>query len=108
MNTNTQVTPLNQPAQSRLHQAIVLTGVAIVCLAYTHPAAAQALAPVTRTSGIIKDTVLAITLGLMTVGFGVAGYKMMFEGATVRDSKGLLMGATLAGGAAAMAAAFMA
>ena len=51
---------------------------------------------------------LAITLGLMTVGFGVAGYKMMFEGATVRDSKGLLMGATLAGGAAAMAAAFMA
>jgi hypothetical protein len=86
--------------------AIVL----MVCgaaMAATSPAMAQALDPVVRGATIARDTVVAITLLLMTVGVGIAGYKIMFSGASFRDVSNLLFGGALAGAAAAIAAVFM-
>ena len=76
-------------------------------LAATNPAMAQALEPVVRGATIARDTVVAITLLLMTVGVGMAGYKIMFAGASFRDVSNLLFGGAIAGAAAAIAAVFM-
>ena len=76
-------------------------------LMVTHPAMAQALEPVVRCATIARDTVVAITLLLMTVGVGMAGYKIMFAGASFRDVSNLLFGGAIAGAAAAIAAVFM-
>jgi uncharacterized membrane protein YidH (DUF202 family) len=76
-------------------------------LAATSPAMAQALAPVVRGATIARDTVIAITLLLMTVGVGMAGYKIMFAGASFRDVSNLLFGGAIAGAAASIAAVFM-
>ena len=86
--------------------ALVLTCLASA-LAATHPAMAQALQPVVRVSMIARDTVIGITLLLMTVGVGIAGYKIMFAGASFRDVSNLLFGGAVAGAAAAIAAVFM-
>ena len=86
--------------------AIPLLIVAVSLFA-THPAMAQALEPVVRGATIARDTVIAITLLLMTVGVGMAGYKIMFAGATFRDVSNLLFGGAIAGAAAAIAATFM-
>jgi hypothetical protein len=72
-----------------------------------NPAMAQALEPVVRGATIARDTVVAITLLLMTVGVGMAGYKIMFAGASFRDVSNLLFGGAIAGAAAAIAAVFM-
>ena len=77
-------------------------------LAATSPAIAQALDPVVRGATIARDTIVAITLLLMTVGVGIAGYKIMFAGASFRDVSNLLFGGALAGAAAAIAAVFIA
>ena len=74
----------------------------------TSPAMAQALEPVVRGATIARDTVVAITLLLMTVGVGMAGYKIMFAGASFRDVSNLLFGGAIAGAAAAIAAVFIA
>ena len=71
-------------------------------------AMAQALEPVVRGATIARDTVVAITLLLMTVGVGMAGYKIMFAGASFRDVSNLLFGGAIAGAAAAIAAVFIA
>ena len=84
--------------------ALIVTGAA---LAATSPAMAQALEPVVRGAMIARDTVVAITLLLMTVGVGMAGYKIMFAGASFRDVSNLLFGGAIAGAAAAIAAVFM-
>ena len=81
--------------------------IVVVSLSATHPAMAQALEPVVRGAAIARDTVIAITLLLMTVGVGMAGYKIMFAGATFRDVSNLLFGGAIAGAAAAIAATFM-
>jgi hypothetical protein len=86
--------------------AVILACLAAAMVA-SNPAMAQALEPVVRTSTIARDTVVAITLLLMTVGVGIAGYKIMFAGATFRDVSNLLFGGAVAGGAAAIAAVFM-
>jgi uncharacterized membrane protein YidH (DUF202 family) len=70
-------------ARTASRTAIVLT-VFVAGLAATHPAMAQALEPVVRGATIARDTVVAITLLLMTVGVGMAGYKIMFAGASPR------------------------
>jgi hypothetical protein len=95
--------------QARLtrHAALALLVLA-AGLAATSPATAQALAPVVRGATIARDTVVAITLVLMTVGVGIAGYKIMFAGASFRDVSNLLFGGALAGAAAAIAAVFIA
>ena len=86
--------------------AIGLMGIA-AGLAATDPAMAQALEPVVRGATIARDTVVAITLLLMTVGVGMAGYKIMFAGASFRDVSNLLFGGAVAGAAAAIATVFM-
>lgn len=91
---------------STRRMAIALTVVGTALLA-TSPAMAQALQPVVRGATIARDTVVAITLLLMTVGVGMAGYKIMFAGASFRDVSNLLFGGALAGAAAAIAAVFI-
>ena len=84
--------------------ALMIFGAA---LAATSPAMAQALEPVVRGATIARDTVVAITLLLMTVGVGMAGYKIMFAGASFRVVSNLLFGGAIPGADAAIAAVFM-
>ena len=94
---------VRQPASLPAATAMSLLTLGV---AASHPAMAQAADPVGRVSTIARDTVLAITLLLMTVGVGMAGYKIMFAGASFRDVSNLFGGA-IAGAAAATAAVFM-
>ena len=89
-------------------RAAIALMVLAAALAATSPAMAQALEPVVRGATIARDTVVAITLLLMTVGVGMAGYKIMFAGASFRDVSNLLFGGAISGAAAAIAAVFMA
>lgn len=85
--------------------ALTLAGTALLM---AEPAAAQALQPVVRATTIIRDTVVAIALLVMTAAIGIAGFRVAFSGATFRDVSNLVMGGALAGGAAAIAAIFVA
>jgi hypothetical protein len=111
-NTEARAAAINNslltPKYSVTQQALVLTALAIACIVFADPAAAVALAPVTRTSGIVRDTIVAICLAVMTAAWGFGGMKMAFAGASLRDMQAPLIGGTIAGGAAAMAAAFIA
>jgi len=98
------VRPLSSKAGPRAVLALMVLGAA---LAASNPVMAQALEPVVRGATIARDTVVAITLLLMTVGVGMAGYKIMFAGASFRDVSNLLFGGAIAGAAAAIAAVFM-
>ncbi len=89
---------------SRIAIALMVFGAAF---AAASPAMAQALAPVVRGATIARDTIVAITLLLMTVGVGMAGYKIMFAGASFRDVSNLLFGGAIAGAAAGIAAVFI-
>ena len=71
------------------------------------PAMAQALEPVTRAGTIIRDTVVGLALVILTAAWGIAGYKMAFNGANFRDVTGNIIGGAIAGGAAALAAVFV-
>jgi uncharacterized membrane protein YidH (DUF202 family) len=96
---------LPSTAGARAAIALMVFGAA---LAVSNPAMAQALEPVVRGATIARDTVVAITLLLMTVGVGMAGYKIMFAGASFRDVSNLLFGGAIAGASAAIAAVFIA
>ncbi|NRF71366.1 hypothetical protein HLB44_30715 [Aquincola sp. S2] len=78
-----------------------------VLIAVTQGAHAGAIQGVVDGVNIIAATVAAVTLALCTVGFGMAGYKIMFDGASFRDVSNKLLGAAVCGGAAAMAAMFV-
>ena len=98
------VRPIPSITAARAAVALMVFGAA---LAASNPAMAQALEPVVRGATIARDTVVAITLLLMTVGVGMAGYKIMFAGASFRDVSNLLCGGAIAGAAAAIATVFM-
>ena len=83
----TSVHPIPSITGGRAVMALLVFGAA---LAASNPAMAQALEPVVRGATIARDTVVAITLLLMTVGVGMAGYKIMFAGASFRDVSNLL------------------
>ena len=89
-------------------QPALIAVVMLAALAATTPAFAQALEPVVRGATIIRDTVVALSLLLMTAGVGIAGYKIMFAGANFRDVSALMIGGAVCGGAAAIAAIFIA
>lgn len=72
-----------------------------------NPAFAQALTPVTNASNILRDTIVGITLAIMTGAWGYGGMRMAFYGASVKDMQGPFIGGAICGGCAAMAAAFM-
>ena len=95
-------------ARRRTAFTVMAFGAALAALSATSPAMAQALDPVVRGATIARDTIVAITLLLMTVGVGIAGYKIMFAGASFRDVSNLLFGGALAGAAAGIAAVFIA
>lgn len=81
---------------------------AIGTIATLDPAMAQALEPVVRASTIVRDTVTGVCLLLLTAAWGIAGYKVAFAGANFRDVSANIIGGAIAGGAAAMAALFIA
>ncbi len=89
-------------------QALRMVAVTALAVAAAHPAFADALSPVVRSSTILRDTIVTICLLIMTGAWGFAGYRISFNGASVRDCAGPFLGGTLSGGAAAMAAAFIA
>ncbi len=80
----------------------------IATLGVAEPAMAQALAPVVRASTIVRDTVTGVCLLLLTAAWGMAGYKVAFAGANFRDVSANIIGGAIAGGAATMAALFIA
>lgn len=88
--------------------AFLVLAVTIAAVSMAEPAMAQALAPVTRASTIIRDSVTTICLALLTAAWGMAGYKMAFSGANFRDVSANIIGGAVAGGAATMAALFIA
>ena len=88
-------------------QPALMAVVLLATLAATNPAFAQALEPVVRGATIARDTIVGITLFLMTVAVGLAGYKIAFSGASFRDVSSLMFGGAICGGAAAIAAIFM-
>ncbi|MEK8034272.1 TrbC/VirB2 family protein [Ideonella sp. DXS29W] len=88
-------------------QALRMVAVTAFAVAAANPAFADALAPVVRSSTILRDTMVGICLLIMTGAWGFAGYRISFSGASVRDCAGPFIGGTIAGGAAAMAAAFI-
>ena len=90
-------------------QRWILIAVAMTIAALgMEPAMAQALAPVVRASTIVRDTVTGVCLLLLTAAWGMAGYKVAFAGANFRDVSANIIGGAIAGGAATMAALFIA
>jgi hypothetical protein len=94
--------PLLNPRNAVLAAAMFAASMALI-----DPAFAQVLDPVVRASNIVRDTTVQVCLALLTVGWGMAGYKIMFSGANFRDVSGPLIGGAIAGSAAAIAALFM-
>ena len=88
--------------------ALFALAVAIGTVGITSPVIAQALQPVVAASTIIRDTVTGICLLLLTAAWGIAGFKIAFAGANFRDVSANIIGGAIAGGAAAMAAVFIA
>ena len=86
--------------------ALVLTCL-VSALAATSPVMAQALEPVSRAANIVRDTVVGITLVMMTIAIAVAAFKILYAGANFRDVSNLVFGGAVAGGAAAIAAVFI-
>jgi TrbC/VIRB2 pilin len=87
---------------------LVLASVMFVMTALmAGPAMAQALDPVVRASTIIRDTVVAVALLILTAAWGIAGYKMAFTGSAFREVVGNIIGGAIAGGAAILAAVFV-
>lgn len=65
------------------------------------------IAGVVNGVNIVLATVTAVCLALATIGVGICGYKIIFDGATFRDISNKLLGSAVAGSAAAIAALFM-
>lgn len=76
-------------------------------LLLSHPAFAQALQPVINASNIARDTAVGVCLGILTVAWAVAGYKMTFQGAGFAQVSSLIVGGAISGAAAAIAALFV-
>jgi ammonia channel protein AmtB len=91
------------PMQKLLVWALLM----VTAILMADPAMAQVLAPVQRTSNIIRDTMVAICLAVLTVAWGIAGYKVAFQGADFRSVTGPILGGAMAGSAAIMAALFI-
>ncbi|MBI5792588.1 MAG: TrbC/VirB2 family protein [Rhodocyclales bacterium] len=56
---------------------------------------------------IVLATVTAVCLAVATIGVGICGYKIIFDGATFRDVSNKLLGSAVCGSAGAIAAMFM-
>jgi TrbC/VIRB2 pilin len=91
------------PKQKWLALAVLM----VTAVFMVEPAFAQTLAPVVNISNLIRNTMVAVCLAMLTIAWGMAGYKMMFNGASVRDVGGPILGGAVAGSAAAMAALFI-
>lgn len=56
---------------------------------------------------IVLATVSAICLAIATIGVGICGYKVIFDGATFRDVSNKLLGCAISGAAGTIAGLFM-
>jgi uncharacterized membrane protein YdbT with pleckstrin-like domain len=89
------------------HKLLAVALLMVAAFFMMDPAMAQVLEPVRRVSNIIRDTVVAICLAMLTVAWGLAGYKVMFQGADFRSVAGPVVGGAIAGSAALMAGLFI-
>ena len=100
--------PSQTPSTASVRSVTTAGLAALLALLATDPALAQALEPVVRSATIIRDTVIAIGLLLMTAAVVFAGIRVAWMGASFRDVSNLVFGGALAGGGAAIAAIFFA
>jgi len=98
---------LHNRAPSLMQRWLVIGAAMLATAMLADPATAQALEPVVRAGTIIRDTVVGLCLLLLTTAWGIAGYKIAFTSANVRDVSGNIIGGAIAGGAAALAAVFV-
>lgn len=98
-----------RPARGWITPFIRSAGITVLLMAAAaaNAGGAGAIQGVVDGVNIVLATVTAICLALCTVGIGLAGYKIIFDGATFRDVSNKLLGSALAGSAAAVAGMFV-
>lgn len=84
-----------------------MTAIAMFTAAGSAHAGAGPIEGVVTGVNIVLATVTAVCLALATIGIGICGYKIIFDGATFRDVSNKLLGSAIAGSAGAVAAMFM-
>lgn len=67
-------------------------------------AGAQGFEKINDTVVNVNEILATISIAVVTIAIVWAGFKMIFQGARLSDVANILMGATLIGGASAMAA----
>lgn len=75
--------------------------------AATAHAGASPIPGVVNGVNIVLATVTAVCLAIATIGVGICGYKVIFDGATFRDVSNKLLGCAISGAAGGIAAMFM-
>ena len=108
---------MTKPLESPLRLAKVAATKLIwpAVLAATSPAFAGgppaggggAIASIVTAATTLAATVTGICLLVMTAAWGIAGYRMAFQGVAFRDVSANLIGGAIAGSAAAIAAVFI-
>lgn len=97
---------LKARVQKAAPRAVAMAMIFGVSLAHAG-AGAGPIKPIVTAVDILVATVTAICVGVMTVAWGTAGYKMAFQGVSFRDVSSGLIGGAVAGAAGAIAATFI-
>lgn len=102
------LSPLARKTKTRAQDLIARAAVlGMLAAAGSAHAGAGPIQGVVTGVNIVLATVTAVCLALATIGIGICGYKIIFDGATFRDVSNKLLGSAIAGSAGAVAAMFM-
>lgn len=85
---------------------VASVAIALTICAGGASAQAQVFQPVVTISTLLLNTLTAITLVVGTIAVCIAGWKILFQGASFRDVSNLLIGGAVSGGAGTIAALF--
>ncbi len=100
----------NQSPRANIKPLLAI-GLALFCASTSCLAGAGggggAIASIVKGATIVEATVIAIALLVLTTAWGVAGFKVAFQGAAFRDVASLIVGGAMGGGCAAIAAMFI-
>jgi type IV secretion system protein VirB2 len=91
---------MNRLGQLKSHCAAA--SIAALVMAY-RPAEAQGFDKINDTVVNVNAILVTISIAVVTIAIIWAGFKMIFQGARLADVANVLIGATLIGGAGAMA-----
>ncbi|MGQ3050918.1 MAG: TrbC/VirB2 family protein [Roseateles sp.] len=86
----------------QLKRRCAATSLATLVMAY-RPAEAQGFDKINDTVVNVNTILVTISIAVVTIAIIWAGFKMIFQGARLADVANVLIGATLIGGASAMA-----